>query len=233
MVRFQMPRRILTNFCRLFNPNEYSGIFNLWDPRPGVNEAVRIAFRLSKAAWRKYWCAGERRRMRRFQTNRKPLVERLYRAKRIVIVCAANMIRSPFTAGFMALSLQGKTIISAGVKVKPYRQAHPKLVSKGNSLGFDFCAHTPVPLTPEMVAWADLIFAMEVEHLFLMRNRFSGVRRKTFLLSCLAPDVPIEIPDPGGKDDPVFETCFAHITRIVESVSRTLLAGEVCERNSG
>ncbi len=124
------------------------------------------------------------------------------------------------------------SIHSAGLEAVAGLKAHPNAVSKAKHLGFDLTSHISVPLTNEMVARADLVFVMEMAHLFSVRKRFSGAWRKTFLLGCLAPEPPLEISDPVYKDDTIFETCFDQIIRAVKPIALILTEGNLLRRVS-
>jgi len=69
-------------------------------------------------------------------------------AMRVLFVCTANKLRSP-TAEDVFKGRQGFDVISAGT-----------------------AANAPVPLTAELVASADLIFAMETHHRDRIRKKF-------------------------------------------------------------
>jgi protein-tyrosine-phosphatase len=69
-----------------------------------------------------------------------------------------------------------------------------------------------------MVSTADIVLVMEVAHLVAVTRRFFGARRKTFLLTCLAPEVPMEITDPVGKDDALVDACLDHIVRALQPI---------------
>ena len=64
-----------------------------------------------------------------------------------------------------------------------------------------------------MVQTADVVLVMEVPQLVVVGRRFFPARRKTFLLTCLAPDVPMEVEDPAGKDEAAVDACLGHIAR--------------------
>lgn len=219
IVQFPSYRSILLDCCRLLNPAEFSDTLDLRDPRPGIHELSRVVHRIGDDARNKYSYLREKHRMRRIQTNRKSLFERFRRAKTILIICSGNIIRSPFAAELLARLVKHKTTLSAGLEAVPGRQAHPSAVSKAKSLGFDISAHLSLPVTAEMVARADLIFVMEIRHLLLMYKRFSRIRRKTFLLACLDPEAPLEIPDPVSKNDTIFDLCLHQITKTLQAVT--------------
>jgi len=90
---------------------------------------------------------------------------------RVLFVCTANRLRSP-TAEDVFRDLPGLEVLSAGTD-----------------------AGAPRPLTKELVAWADVIFAMEPHHRERIRKKF---RQRP-------PDnriVTLHIPDIHERGDP-------------------------------
>ena len=73
-------------------------------------------------------------------------------------------------------------------------------------------------VTETIVKTADVVLVMEVSQLIAMALRFPRVRRKTFLLACLAPEVPMEVADPAGKDDAAIDACLDHIAQALKPV---------------
>ena len=73
-------------------------------------------------------------------------------------------------------------------------------------------------VTEAMINTADVVLVMEVSQLVAVARRFFWARRKTFLLSCLAPDVPMEIDDPAGREDAVVDACLDYIARALKPV---------------
>ncbi len=235
VVRYPSYQRILADSCRFFNPAEHSDALDLRDPRPGIADLHRTIRQTAKDAWNKLLYLRQKRRMSRFRHNPKSLVRKLRRARTILIICHGNIIRSPFAAHFLVQSVMNKksvSIHSAGLEAVPGLRAHPSAVSRAKSLGFDLSAHVSVLLTEDMVGRADLIFVMEIAHLLLMRKRFSGVWRKTFLLACLHQEVSLEISDPVYKDETIFDMCFEQIIRSVKPIALILTEGNLLRRVS-
>lgn len=81
-------------------------------------------------------------------------------------------------------------------------------------------------VTETMVKTADVVLVMEVSQLVVVGRRFPGARRKTFLLSCLTPDVPMEIRDPAGKDEAELDACLDHIARALKPVIEIITDGD-------
>lgn len=165
--------------------------------------------------------------MTRIRRDPTALVARLASARRVLIVCYGNIIRSPFAAGLISRALHGRTAVSissAGLGAVPGRSAHPTAVLAAASHGVDLGEHVAARVTPEAIASADVIFLMEVPQLMVMRRRFPEARAKTFLLTSLASDAPLEISDPVDGDEAVFRACFEHIARAVRPIVHMLSA---------
>ena len=105
----------------------------------------------------------------------------------------------------------------------PGWRAHPRVVARCQALNIDIRSHRSVAVTAEMIKAADVVFVMEVAHLVAITRRFLSARCKTFLLACLAPDVPMDIEDPAGKPDPEVDACLDHIACAVKPVIDVLV----------
>lgn len=169
--------------------------------------------------------AIERRRMKRIRRDPGVLNLALRSAQRILIVCHGNIIRSPFAARMVAQAVAAHprvSISSAGLAVVPGKPAHPTALQIATALSIDLSSHAASPVSAEAVAESDAIFVMEADHLVTMRKRFPEARAKTFLLTCLADDTPLEIQDPFAGDESQFRACFDHISRAVPPIIRAL-----------
>lgn len=108
---------------------------------------------------------------------------------RILFVCTANKLRSP-TAEDVFRDTPGIEVISAGTD-----------------------SEAPRPLTKELVASADMIFAMETHHRERIRKKFKQ----------RPPDnriVTLHIPDEYERGDPAL---VAHLHEKVEPRIRSLI----------
>jgi glycosyltransferase involved in cell wall biosynthesis/protein-tyrosine-phosphatase len=167
----------------------------------------------------------ERRRMRRIRRQPAALATALRSARNVLIVCHGNIIRSPFAARRIAQALGERapvSISSAGLGAVPGRPPHPTAVEIAAPRSVDLTFHTARQVMPESVAESDLIFVMDVPQLVVFRKRFPQARAKTFLLTCLAPDAPLEIDDPVDGDESVFQACFDHISRATDPIVHLL-----------
>lgn len=170
----------------------------------------------------------ERRRMQRLRHNPDRLTSALRSARAILIVCQGNIIRSPFAARLVAqaLSDRGRVAVkSAGLGAVPGRPPHPTAAQIATTRSVDLTGHAASSLAPDIVRSSDVIFVMDVPQLIAMRERFPEAWDRTFLLTCLAADAPLEIGDPVDGDESRFQSCFDHISRAVRPIVHTLASG--------
>jgi protein-tyrosine-phosphatase len=187
-------------------------------------ESARL---FAKRAARKIRCWIAKREVGRLRRNPRPLLERVRRARTILMVCHGNIIRSPFAAELAKQALNGKRrveIASAGLQAKPGNAVPPRALRMASGRRIDLASHTASPLTSELVATSDLILVMDIPQLVTLRQRFPDARNRTFLLTCLAPDTPLEVADPVDGDEGMFHRCFEHITRATRPVIRAIAA---------
>lgn len=88
---------------------------------------------------------------------------------RIVVVCTANMIRSPFVAGLITSRLQPSTgrdlrVDSAGTAARPGEEAAPETVEIAKTYGLDLAAHRTRRLDDGVLATGDTVLCAERTH---------------------------------------------------------------------
>jgi protein-tyrosine-phosphatase len=172
-----------------------------------------------------YWVA--RRAMCQLRRHPAPVAARARSARRVLIVCHGNIIRSPFAAHVVERAVNGSgavAVASAGLDAVPGKPAHPRAVQVATARQIDLACHTAKPITPQLVAESDLILVMDIPQLVTLRQRFPEAGTRTFLLTCLAPDTPLEVADPVDGDDLLFRGCFDHITRATRPLIRAFAA---------
>jgi protein-tyrosine phosphatase len=167
----------------------------------------------------------ERRRTEALRRNPARLTRRLRGARSILILCAGNVTRSVFAAHLLSAAVDGRRAISirsAGLETVPGWRAHPRVIARCQDLNMDLRGHASAAVTGAMLAAADVVMVMEVSQAVVVVRRFPRARWKTFLLACLAPDVPIDIADPAGKDDATVDACLDHIAQALKPVIEIL-----------
>jgi len=201
-------------------------------PTVGATELLvaPLASLVSRAR-RKMQRAIERWRAERLRRNPASLVAALARAERVLVVCHGNIIRSPFAARLIERRVEERsravTIASAGLGAEPGRPPHALAIETAAPLRIDLRDHTARRLSREDVARADAIFVMDVDQRLAIRRLDPSALTKTFLITSLAADTPLEVRDPIDGDAPVFQTCYEHISRAVQPLVRVLAGGAV------
>lgn len=168
----------------------------------------------------------------RLRASRAPdgaaLRESLHGARRLLIVCHGNIMRSPFAAHLLAQELPpgcAVEISSAGLEAVTGTPAHPRAVTSAAARGVDLRGHAATRLDAEQVEDADVILAMDAPQIVALRHRYPGARRRIFLLTADAPAAPLEIADPVLGDDAVVARCFEYVSRGVASIAAALTPG--------
>jgi protein-tyrosine phosphatase len=168
---------------------------------------------------RRRWAEALARRVaRRDRRNPERAVLALEAASRVLILCHGNIIRSPYAERAIARALGPDShveIRSAGLHAVHGTLSPVAPVLAADSFHVDLRDHSASAVTPEAVSDADVVFVMDVPQLAAMHRRFPAARHKTFLLSCLAPDTPLEVRDPVMGGQAICQNCFDHINRAV------------------
>lgn len=184
-----------------------------------------FARRVFEYAVRKMHHAIERSQVNRLRRSPSAVVDALKAGRNILVVCHGNIIRSPFAAFLLGQSLGESprvSIASAGLEALPGRPAHPTALRQAAERRVDISSHAASRVKRDVVGNSDVIFVMDIAQLLLLRQRFPEAAGKTFLLTSLAPDTPLEIRDPVNGDESVFHACFDHITRAVRPLAGVL-----------
>jgi protein-tyrosine phosphatase len=174
----------------------------------------------------------ERRRMNRIRRNPAVLRRALRSAASVLVMCQGNIIRSPFAMRLITQALAGRspvTVESAGLGARPGTPAHPTALRAAEARSVDLSGHHASTVGAEQVAASDVIFVMDVPQIAAMRERFPDASTKTFLLTCLAPELPLEIADPFDQDEVAYHACYEHIARAVRPIIRALAATPVVQ----
>jgi protein-tyrosine phosphatase len=112
--------------------------------------------------------------------------------KQILIVCTANICRSPMVAGLLAQRLDAAglsdqvLVRSAGTYAEPGRPAWETVRGLMAARGIDLQRHRSQPISSEMVQAAALIIVMEEQHRQSIFYLVPRALRNVFLLSELA-----------------------------------------------
>ena len=92
--------------------------------------------------------------------------------------------------------------------------AHKHAIKVCEEIGLDLADHRSKPVHPELMAWADHVLCMEINHAAVLRERFPDFDEKLLLLGSFAGVVEIEDPLGGWRGR--FRQCRDQIKTCVE-----------------
>ncbi|MBN2499114.1 MAG: hypothetical protein JXB38_00010 [Anaerolineales bacterium] len=128
----------------------------------------------------------------------------------ILIICTANICRSPMAEGILRKKMQenphfqGWRVSSAGTWGRDDMPAAPEAVEVLERRGIDISAHRSRIVTPEIIQGADLILTMENGHREALVIEFPENRQQIRLITELIGS-SYDIEDPIGKPISEFE----------------------------
>lgn len=144
----------------------------------------------------------------------------------IVVVCTANICRSPMAAGLLqhALAAQPEPlrtlrVVSAGVAARAGEPVSENSVVALKKVGIDIAGHLSRPLTQEMLNGALAILCMTESHRAMIQLQASPVPKNLFLFREFMPQQgDKEIPDPYGGPIRVYEACRDEMVEAIPSL---------------
>lgn len=138
----------------------------------------------------------------------------LFRRKRplLVIVCTANVTRSPYLAARLRSELSdcdlptGKCpeVESAGVHATPGIPANPVMLNVADVRGFSLAGHRTRVFDQNLAHKADLVLTLEQKHTDTILERFPELQGRVMPLLAWGREDgysgPVDIADPTGSD---------------------------------
>jgi len=152
---------------------------------------------------------------------------------RILFVCSGNTCRSPL-AEVLAVRIAGELglseveVRSSGTSTVSGLPPSEGALRAAERHGLSLETHTSSPISSDLVAWADIVLVMGLTHLHRVREL--GGARKGHLLRAFAEEREgeeaggdhLDIPDPFGGDDSVYEGTYQALKRFVGKAMKRL-----------
>lgn len=139
----------------------------------------------------------------------------------ILVVCTANICRSPVATGLLKDRLERRglddwTVSSAGTWAMVPRGASRHSVEIMQRNGFDISDHRARMIDAAMVADADLVLCMEIGHAEALRAEFPEEAHKVYLLSEMV-DQQYNIADPYGGPYVEYVHMYAGLEELIDN----------------
>ena len=218
------PSRIFRDMALLASMRHHFDVQSWRDPLPGLQEigdlaresvqrvtgtlAERLFLQRQRSAWRE----GGR-------------ALGLLSGGSLLFLCYGNINRSAVAEHLAERHLGGRfRLASAGFHPRAGRPADPVMVDVAARHGIDLSQSASSVLSAELVDGADIILAMEPDHVRRAWDLFPASRSKTFLLghadSGPGTRADAHIADPYGQPPEVYERCFSRIETCILSLAR-------------
>jgi protein-tyrosine phosphatase len=126
----------------------------------------------------------------------------------ILVVCEANMCRSPMAQAILARRLRDTTIVSAGTRAMPGRMVDVTTSKLMAIHGYDLRGHVASLVDLPKVRAAQLILTMTMEQRTTVERAFPFARGKVYRLG---EHDDFDVLDPYRGSVETYETCFTQI----------------------
>jgi protein-tyrosine-phosphatase len=143
----------------------------------------------------------------------------------LLVVCTANICRSPMAAGLLRHALAGQPeplrslkVVSAGVSARPGEPVSENSVVALRKVGIDISKHTARSLTQEMLDSALAVICMTESHRALIQLQADPVPKHLYLFREFMSDGDKEIPDPYGGPLRIYELCRDEMVEAIPSL---------------
>ncbi|HEX3728763.1 MAG TPA: low molecular weight protein arginine phosphatase [Opitutaceae bacterium] len=148
----------------------------------------------------------------------------------ILILCTANICRSPMAAALVRHALQAEPeplrsvpVISAGVSARRGEAMTEYSVMALKKVGVDPTGHASQPLTQDLLDRAGVVFCMTEQHRLMIQATAEPVPKNLFLFREFMPKTAIhEIADPYGGPYSIYEQSRDEMVEAMPSVVQYL-----------
>ena len=145
--------------------------------------------------------------------------------KRVLVVCAGNLCRSPYAAGRLNALCPELQVASAGLDVTAHglegKDADKVAIQVAHEYGLDLEEHKATQLTEALVDSHDVILVMEREQLERFCQYYPDANYKVFLFGLWNGGV--NIADPFNRGELAFRLAFDAIDQAAQTWTQKLV----------
>lgn len=146
----------------------------------------------------------------------------------ILIVCTANICRSPVAAAVLRdrLERRGLTdwqVLSAGTWAMVARGASRNSIVVAQRAGLDITQHRSMMVDERLLNGADLVLAMEIGHAEALRAEFPDQAHKVHLLTEMIGQT-YNVADPYGGPLEEYEQMYTGLTEVIDAGLERIIA---------
>ncbi|WP_308280936.1 protein tyrosine phosphatase [Enterobacter sp. HG048] len=138
----------------------------------------------------------------------------------ILVICTANICRSPMGERLLRQQLPGKQVTSAGILGLEGQPADAAAQVVARRHGVSLEGHVARKVTRSLLQQSDLILVMEPEHLRFIATMAPENRGKSLLFGQWLESR--DIPDPYRKSREVYEYVFKQLGKASQEWARRL-----------
>jgi protein-tyrosine phosphatase len=152
----------------------------------------------------------------------------------ILVICTANICRSPVVYGLLQQQLSdrqmgGWTVSSAGTWTENGHKASRHSVDLLAEQGIDLTDHRSEMVTAAAMAAADLVLCMESGHAEALRVEFPQQADRVFLLSEMVGK-HFSVADPYGRSQDAYKLMIREVSGLIDNGWSRIV--ELAERNA-
>ncbi len=144
----------------------------------------------------------------------------------ILVICTANICRSPMAAGLLQHFLAGQSeplrslrVVSAGIAARRGDPASDNAMIAMKKVGIDLRSHSSQPLTQRLLDDALIVLCMTESHRAMIELQFDPVPEHLYLFRQFMPQpVDPEVDDPYGGPLSIYESCRDNLVEAVPSI---------------
>jgi protein-tyrosine-phosphatase len=144
----------------------------------------------------------------------------------ILVICTANICRSPMAAGLLQHFLAGQSeplkslrVISAGIAARRGDPISDNAAIAMKKVGIDLSDHASQPLTQRLLNDALIGLCMTESHRMMIQLQFDPVPEHLYLFrEFLPPPVDPEVDDPYGGPLSAYESCRDNLVEAVPGI---------------